>query len=118
MILDPAAIRTFREPRGLVTENWSKLAILAYFGHICMLLVTDFGSCCNPNILGTPGSSYANLSELAVLAYFGQFSMQLVTDFGSRYDTDVSGTSGSGYRELVKTRSFGLFWLVLHAIAH
>ena len=59
-----------------------------------------------------------NSSKLPVLAYFGQFSMQLVTDFGSRCDPDVFETSGSGYRELVKTRTFVLFWLVLHAIAH
>ena len=59
-----------------------------------------------------------NSLELAVLAYSCQFCMQLLIDFGSRYDSDVSGTPGSGYVELVKTRSFGLFWVVLYAITH
>ena len=79
LIFVPAAIRTFREPRGPVTGNSSKLAVLVYFGQFCMLLLTDFRSRCDPNVLGTPGS---------------------------------------GYGELVKTSSFGLFWLVLYAITH
>ena len=60
-----------------------------------MLLVTDFGSRCDPNITGTPRSGYGDFSKLAVLAYFGQFCMLLVTDFGSRSDTNALGTSGS-----------------------
>ena len=79
MILVPAAIRMFREPRGPVTCNSSKHAVLAYSGEFCKLLLTDFGSRCDLNISGTPGS---------------------------------------GYGELVKTRTFGLFWPVLYAITH
>ena len=122
-----------------------------------MLLVTDFGSRCDPTVSGPSGSGYGELvknsqfwcilassvcyssrilgpaairtfleprgpvmgnsSKLADLAYFGQFCMLLVTDFSSRCDPNISGTSGSGYEELVKTRSFGLFWLVLYAVA-
>ena len=33
-------------------------------------------------------------------------------------DPNVSGTPGSGYGELVKTRSFSLFWPVSYAITH
>ena len=69
----------FREPRGPVTRNSSKHKVLAYSGEFCKLLLTDFGSRCDPNDLGTPGF---------------------------------------GYGELVKTRSFGLFWPVLYAITH
>ena len=69
----------FREPRGPLTGNSSKLAVLAYPDKFSMLLVTDFGFRCDPNVLGTPGS---------------------------------------GYMELIKPRSFGLFWLVLYAITH
>ena len=79
LILVPVAIPTFREPRGPVTGNWSKLIVLAYSSRFFMLLLTDFGSHCGPNISGTPGSDYG---------------------------------------ELVKTRSFGLFWPVLYAITH
>ena len=64
MILDPAAIQTFREPRGLVTGNWSKLAVLAYFGQFCMLLLTDFGSRFDQKIPGTPRSGYGELVKI------------------------------------------------------
>ena len=59
-----------------------------------------------------------NSAKLALLAYFGHFCMILVTDFGSHYDPNISGTPGFGYVELVKTRSFGLFQLVLYVIIH
>ena len=83
-----------------------------------MLLVTDFGSRCDPNISETPRFGYGDLVKLLVLAYCGQFSMLLVTDFGSSCDVNISETPGSGYGELVKTRSFGLFRPVLYAISH
>ena len=79
LILVAAAIQTFQEPRGSVTGNSSKLVLLVYCGQFCMLSLTDFGSHCCPNVLGTPGSDYV---------------------------------------ELMKTRSFGLFWPVLYAITH
>ena len=79
LILVAAPIQTFREPRGPVTGNSSKLVLLVYCGQFCMLSLTDFGSRCDPNVLGTPGSDYV---------------------------------------ELMKTRSFGLFWPVLYAITH
>ena len=107
-----------REPRGPVTGNSPKLAVLAYSGQFCMLLLTDFGSRCDPNVFETPGSGYGNSSKLPVFAYSGQFGMLLVIDFGSCCDPDVLGTPGSGYGELVKTRSFGLFQPVLYAISH
>ena len=59
-----------------------------------MLLVTNFGSRYDPNVLGTPGSAYGELVKLAVLAYSGEFCMILVADFGSRCDPNVSGTLG------------------------
>ena len=83
-----------------------------------MLLLTDFGSRCDPNISGTPGSGYGELVKTRSFGLFGQFGMLLVTDFGSRRDPNVSVTPGSGYRELIKTRSFDLFWLVFNAITH
>ena len=83
-----------------------------------MLLVTEFGSARSQTFWEPRGPLTGNSSKLAVLAYSGLFCVLLVTDFGSRCDPDVSKTSGFGYRELVKTRSFGLFWVVLHAIAH
>ena len=61
LILGPTAIRMFREPRGPFTWNSSKHAILAYSGEFSKLLVTDFGSRCDLNYLGTPGSDYAEL---------------------------------------------------------
>ena len=115
LILGPDAIRTFREPRGPVTGYSSKLAVLAYSGQFCMLLLTDFGSWCDPNILGTPRSYHV---ELAVFAYSCQLSMLLLTDFGSRCDTNISGTLWSGLVDLVKTRSFGLSRPVFYAICH
>ena len=109
LILVAAATQTFREPRGPVTGNSLKLAVLVYCGQFCMLLLTDFGSRCEPNISGTSRSGYGELEKITVLPYCGKFCMLLLTDFGSRCDTNVSGTPGSGYVELVKTRSFGLF---------
>ena len=122
-----------------------------------MLLVTDFGSRCDANVLGTPASCYGELvkkrsfglfwpasfvyyyshilgpavirrfqeprwlvtwnsSKHAVLAYSGQFCMLLLTHFGFRCDPNVSETPVSDYGELVNTRSFGVFRLVLYAI--
>ena len=83
-----------------------------------MLLVTDFGSRCDPNVSGTPGSGYGELVQTRILAYSGQFCMLLLTDFGSRCDPNVSGTMWCGYVDLVKTRSFGLARPVLYAISH
>ena len=114
----PAVIQTFREPRGLVTGNSSKLAVLLYFGKFCMLLLTAFGARYDPNVSGTAGSNYVELMKTRSFAYSGEFCMLLVTDVGSRCDTNVSGTPWSGYEELVKTRSFALFWPVLYAITH
>ena len=61
LIFGPAAIRKFREPSGPVTENSSKIVILAYSRMFCKLLLTDFCSRCDPNVLGTPGSGYGEL---------------------------------------------------------
>ena len=83
-----------------------------------MLLLTDFGSRCDPNVLGTPGSNYVELMKTRSFAYSGEFCMLLVTDFGSRCDPNVLGTPRFGYGELVKTRSFALFWPILYAITH
>jgi hypothetical protein len=83
-----------------------------------MLLVTNFGSRYDTDVLGTTGSGYGELVKLAILGYSGQLCMLLVTDFGSRCDPNVFGTSGSSYGELVKTRTFVLFWPVLYAITH
>ena len=83
-----------------------------------MLLLTYFGSRCDTNVSGTPGSNYVELMKTRSFAYSGEFCMILLTHFGSRCDPNVSGTSGSGYGELVKTRSFGLFRPVLYAISN
>ena len=86
-----------------------------------MLLVIDFGSSCDPNILGTPRSGYGDLVKTRS---FGLFRLvlyaisQLVTNRSFGYDPNILGTLGSGYGELVKTRGFGLFWPVLYAISH
>ena len=70
LILVPVAIQTFREPRGPVTGNWSKLIVLAYSGQFCMLLVIDFRSRFDPNVSGTRGSGYL---ELVKSRSFGLF---------------------------------------------
>ena len=70
LILGPAVIRTFREPQGPVTGNSSKLVVLAYSRLFCMLLITEFGSRCDPNISGTSGSGYG---ELVKTRSFGLF---------------------------------------------
>ena len=57
-------------------------------------------------------------SKLTYFIHSRQFWMLLFTDFGSHYDPNISGTPGFGYVELVKTRSFGLFQLVLYVIIH
>ena len=111
-------IQTFREPRGLVTRNSSKLAVLLYFGQFRMLLLTAFGSRYDPNVSGTAGSNYVELMKTRSFAYSGEFCMLLVTDFGSRCDPNVLGTPRFGYGEHVKTRSFALFWPILYAITH
>ena len=74
LILVAAAIQTYREPRGPVTGNSSKLTVSVYFGQFCMLLLTDFGSRCDPNVSGTPGSSYV---ELVKTHSFGLFQLVL-----------------------------------------
>ena len=43
--------------------NSSKLAVLVYYGQVCMLLAIDFGSSCDSNVLGTPGSGYEELMK-------------------------------------------------------
>ena len=53
VILVPAAIGTYWAPRGPVTGNWSKLTVLVYSSQFYMLLLTDFGSRCDPNISET-----------------------------------------------------------------
>ncbi len=70
LILRPAAIRTFWEPWGPVTGNSSKLAVLAYSGQFCMLLVTDFGSRCHPNVSGTPGSGEGEIMKTRSFGLF------------------------------------------------
>ena len=70
LILVAAAIQTFREPRGPVTGNSSKLTVLVYFGQFCMLLLTDFGSRCDPNVSGTPGSNYVELMKTRSFGLF------------------------------------------------
>ena len=107
-----------REPWGALKGNSSKLAILGYSGQFCMLLVTDFGARCDPNVSGTSGCGYVEPSILAILAYFGDFCMILLTDFGSRCDPNVPGAPRSSYGLLGKTRSFGLLWPGLYAISH
>ena len=52
LILGPAAIRMFHEPRGPVTWNSSKHAVLDYSAEFSKLLLNYFGSRCDPNILG------------------------------------------------------------------
>jgi len=118
MILGRDAIQTFRKSRGSIRGNSSTLVVFAYSRQFCMLLVTDFGSRCDPNVSGTSGPVTGNSSKLVVLAYSGQFCMLLVTDFGSHCDPNVSRTSGTSYGELVKTRSFVLFRPGLYAISH
>ena len=83
-----------------------------------MLLVTDFGFRCDPNVLGTPGSGYMELIKPRSFGLFWLVFMLLLTDFGSRCDPNVSGTLRSTYGELVKTRSFGLFQPVFYAISY
>ncbi len=70
LILVPAAIQTFQEPRGSVTGNSSKLVLFFYFGQFCMLLLTDFGSRCDPDISGTPGSDYVELMKTRTFGLF------------------------------------------------
>ena len=111
-------IQAFLELRGPVTVNSSKLAVLAYSGQFCMLLITDFGSCRDPNVSGTPGSGYGELVKTRSFSLYRPVLYAINTDFGTRCDPDVSGTPGSDYGELIKTRSFGLFQQVLYAISH
>ena len=51
----------FRKPRGPITWNLSKLAVLAYSRRFCLLLITDFRSRCDPIVSGTPWSGYGEL---------------------------------------------------------
>ena len=73
----------FENPGVWLLCTSSKLALFAYSGPFCMLILTDFGTCCDPNVSRTPGSGYGNSSELAVLAYSRQFCMLLLTDFAT-----------------------------------
>ena len=72
-ILGPVVIRMFRVPRGPVTGNSSKFPVLAYSNKFCMLVVTDFGSRCDPNVPGTLGSGYGELVKLVVLVILANF---------------------------------------------
>ena len=60
----------FREPRGPVMWNSSKLVLLVYFGQLCMRLLIDFGSRCDPDVLGTPGSDYVELMKTRSFGLF------------------------------------------------
>ena len=45
----------FWETRVPITRHSSKQAFLAYSGLFCMILVTEFGSRCDPNVSGNLG---------------------------------------------------------------
>ena len=100
----------FLEPWGPVTGNSSKLAVLVY----CGSFVNYYSLILGPAAIRTFREPRCvvtwNSSKHAVLAYSGHFCILLVTHFGFRCDPNVFGTPGSGYGELVKTRSFALFW--------
>ena len=70
LILGPTTIEMFQEPWGPVSWNSSKHAVLAYSGQFCMLLVTDFGSRCDPNVLGTPRFGYGEHVKTRSFALF------------------------------------------------
>ena len=59
-----------------------------------MLLLTDFGSRCEPNVSGTPRSSYGEFVKTHSFGLFWPVFMLLVIDFGSRCDSNVSGNLG------------------------
>ena len=78
-----------------------------------MLLLTDFGTRGDPNILRNMGTVYGDLVKSHRFGPFWPFFHATLTDFQSRGDTNVRGTKGSGYENLVKTRRFCPFWPVL-----
>ena len=59
--MGPFVVLTFWDPQGPVTGNSSKLAVLAYYGQFSMQLLTDFGSCDDPNVSGTLVSGHGEL---------------------------------------------------------
>ena len=105
-ILGPGAIRTFLEPRGPVMGNSSKLEVLAYFGQFCMLLVTDFGSRCDPNVSGPLGSGYG---ELVKTHSFGLFMLVLYAIRHSFWVVLRSGQFGNAGVRLRGTRQNSQF---------
>ena len=108
----------FREPLGPIKGNSSKLAILGYSGQFSMLLVTDFGSHCDPNVCGTSGSSYGELIKSRSFGLFWPLFYPISRSFWVPMRCERVGSLGSGYGELVKTRSFGLFLRVFYATSH
>jgi hypothetical protein len=63
-------VRTFGEARGPVTGTSPKLADFVCSSQFSMLLLTDFGSRCDPNVRGTPGSAYGDLAKTSRFCLF------------------------------------------------
>jgi hypothetical protein len=83
-----------------------------------MLLLTDFGPEAIRTFREHRGSLTGTSPKLADLVHSSYFCIVLLSGFGSRVDPDVWGTPESSYGDLAKTRRFGLFWPVFHAITH
>jgi hypothetical protein len=116
LILGPGAIRTFEEPRGMVTGTSSKLADLVHSGCFLCYYLLILG----PRVIRTFGQPWGLVtgtsSKLASIltSFFSYYSLILgpgaIRTFGE--------PPGSGSRDLVQTRRFGPFCPVFCAITH
>ena len=110
LILVPVAIQTFREPRGPITGNSVKLVVFSYSGQFCMLLLTDFGSRCHPNVSGTPGSDYVELIKTRSFGLFPPVLYAITHYFGLCVRSKRFGNTGLWIRG---TRQNTQFWPIL-----
>ena len=112
--MGPAAIRVFREPRAQVTGNSSKLAVLVYSGQFCMLLLTDFGSRCDPTVSGTPRSGYGQYSQFwHILASFVCYYSLLLVAAAIQTFREPRGPVTGNSSKLTVLVYFGQFCMLL-----
>ena len=104
------AIRMFREPRGPVTENSLKLAVLAYSCEFRMQLLIDFGSRRGPNVSGTPRCGYGELVKTHTVGLFWPVFYAISHCFWVSPRYECFGNPGV---RLPKTRYNSQFWPIL-----
>ena len=93
------------------SQFWPILATFLCYSdpQFCMLLVTDFGSYCDPDASGTPMSGYRELVKTRSFGLLWPILYPISHSFWVVPRSKCFGNCAFGFGELVKTRSFDLF---------